>query len=87
VIFGAIKKCDEGGSSCDETCGWGPGNRRAAHPLGPALAGFDDIAQSRWVAWLRKRRFDHPQGRALYRQQIELGLDGDPRAASKAAYF
>jgi hypothetical protein len=27
-------------------------------PLKPALAGFPDIAQSRWLAWLRKQRLD-----------------------------
>jgi predicted nucleotidyltransferase component of viral defense system len=27
-------------------------------PLKPALAGFPDIAQSRWLAWLRKQRLE-----------------------------
>jgi hypothetical protein len=28
-------------------------------PLGPTLAGYADIAQSRWVAWLRKQRLEN----------------------------
>jgi len=27
-------------------------------PLGPALAGFPDIAQNRWLAWLRRQRLE-----------------------------
>ena len=45
-------------------------------PLRPELAGFPEIAQSRWLAWLRRRRLEAP---ADFATVLELVLSfADP---------